>query len=199
MNVDNYNFIAKKRNWSQLILTESGVVAGFWWFGHWYNTSRTSDKKYFYGAYPCGYLDRVFALFPNELTNGKVLHLFSGTLKGDGIRIYTFDINPELNPTHCGNAEELSNFFKKDFFDIILADPPYNDNYKKYNTKPFSRKKVIQECSIVLRDKGFLVWLDTVIPQWKKADGWKYRGNIGVAMSTNHAIRGITILQVSKK
>ena len=45
------------------------------------------------------------------------------------------------------------------------------------------------------KEGGYLCWLDTLIPQWRKADGWNYNGNIGIAQSTNHKVRGLTILQ----
>ncbi len=194
MNIENYLKEAKKRNWSPVV-SHGTSVAGFWWFGHWFATDRLNG--YFYGAYPKGYLDRITALFEEEL-NGNVLHLFSGTIKGDGIRVFTFDIRKELSPTQVGDAVNLSSFYPASFFDIILADPPYSGNEIKYNTKPVNRKKCLTECSKVLKDGGFLVWLDTMIPVWRNKDGWKYRGNIGVGVSTNHVVRAITILQKTK-
>ena len=193
MNAHHYNEVAKKKGWSPLVLHNNSTICGFWWFGHWYTTGKFKGK-YFYGAYPSGYLERIETLFVDEFKSGKILHLFSGTLKGDGKRIITLDIRPELEPNVVGNAEEVDRLFDANSFDLILADPPYDDNYKKYNTKPFSRKKVISACSHVIKPKGYLVWLDTIIPQWRNADGWRYIGSIGVAVSTNHKVRAVTIL-----
>ena len=186
-----YN-LHKKKSWSPLIL-HGDVVAGFWLIGAWYNV--TKGRKYFYGAYPPSYLDRVMLLFPDFFHYGRILHLFSGTVPGDGHRVITFDINPELKPNVVGDAVFLSQYFKEEVFDIILADPPYSGNFEKYGVKPFSKKKVLTECSKVIKPGGFLVWLDTHMPQWRKADGWVYRGNIGLAQSTNHAYRAILFLE----
>ena len=192
MNVDYYNK-NRKESWSPLI-SHNGSICGFWWFGRWYNTSRL-DGKYFYGAYPWGFLDRVRLLFREEFDNGKILHLFSGTLKGDNSKIITFDMNPELKPNIIGNAENIDEYFSENTFDLILADPPYDNNYIKYGTPKFSKKKVIYKCSKILKEGGILAWLDTLIPQWANKDGWKYKGNIGIAQSTNHKVRGLTILE----
>lgn len=190
--VKNYN-TKKKDSWSPLI-SHNGTICGFWWFGHWSGIGRFKGK-YFYGAYPRGFLDRVKLLFEDIFNDGKILHLFSGTLKGDGKKVITFDICPELEPDVVGNAEEVDMYFSKEF-DLILADPPYDDNYKKYNTPKFSRKKVIHKCSKICKDGGYLCWLDTIVPQWtKKKDGWLYRGNIGIQQSTNHRARVLTILE----
>jgi len=182
----------RKKNWSPLVV-HGDVVTGFWLIGAWYNTSK--GRKYFYGAYPPSYLDRVMLLFPDFLLHGRILHLFSGSIEGDGCRVLTFDIKPELKPNVVGDAVFLSRYFKEEVFDLILADPPYSGNFEKYGVKPFSKKKVLTECSKVIKPGGFLVWLDTYMPQWRKVDNWIYRGNIGLAQSTNHAYRGILFLE----
>jgi len=186
----------RKKSWSPLILHKD-TVCGFWWFGHRYATERDRFGNYFYGAYPRGYLDRMRLLFKDEFESGKILHLFSGTIKGKRNEV-TFDINPKLKSDVCGNAEEVDRFFGREF-DLILADPPYDENYKKYGTKPISRKRVISSCSKILNSGGYLVWLDTLVPQWLNADGWKYKGNIGIQQSTNHKTRAVTILRMENR
>jgi 16S rRNA G966 N2-methylase RsmD len=79
--------------------------------------------------------------------------------------------------------------------DLILADPPYNQNHLKYGTAPVHKIKVIKACAKILKIGGFLVWLDTIQPIWSKADGWKLRGTIGFLQSTNHAVRVISMLE----
>lgn len=71
----------------------------------------------------------------------------------------------------------------------------YDDNHIKYGTEKVNKKKVIKGCARVLKVGGYLVWLDTIMPIWAKADGWKLRGTIGLLQSTNHKVRVITILQ----
>ena len=194
MNIENYNL--HRQNFSPLV-EHNNAVYGFWLIGRWYNA--TMGGQYYYGAYPPSYLKRLGLLFPDIFNVGKILHLFSGTVIGDGERIITLDINPEpiqgIKPDIIGDAEELDGLFSENKFDLIVADPPYGDNYIKYGTKPINRKKIVHLCSIILKNGGFLVWLDTIIPQWAKRDGWVLRGMIGLAQSTNHAVRSITILQ----
>ena len=100
-----------------------------------------------------------------------------------------------MHPDVVGDAVELSSYFEPASFDLILADPPYKGNYEKYGVKPFSKKKVLSECAKILRPGGYLVWLDTIMPQWRKKDGWIYRGNIGLAQSTNHVYRAVLFLE----
>ena len=186
----------KKPEWSGLQCHQGNVV-GCWWLGRWYNTSRDATGNYFYGAYPKGFLPRVELLFGEQFALGVILHLCSGTLQGDGQRVITLDINPALQPNVVGNAEEVDKIWNKPTFDLILVDPPYENNHLKYGTKKISRKKVITVCSKIIKPGGYLAWLDTLIPQWSKTD-WEYKGLIGVAQSTNHRMRGLLILRAKE-
>ena len=146
----------------------------------------------YYGGYPRGYLNRMWALFPNAVV---VLHLFSGKVKkGKWPEEIRVDINPSLPAEHHINAEEIDQWLPKGL-DLILADPPYEENHEKYGTDKVNKKKVVHSCSLVLRQGGFLVWLDTRIPIWAKSDGWKLRGTIGLVQSTNCLTKTITILE----
>jgi len=80
-------------------------------------------------------------------------------------------------------------------YDLILADPPYEQNHVKYGTQPVNKRKIIKMCAPLLVPGGCLVWLDTRIPMWSKADGWKLRGTIGLNQSTQHLTRTITIFE----
>jgi len=194
VDIENYN--NSRRNFSPLV-EHNGAVYGFWLIGRWYNATR--GRAYYYGAYPPSYLKRLELLFPEEF-KGTILHLFSGTVKGDGQRTFTLDITPEplpgLKPDFVANAECLDECIPAESFDLIIADPPYNNNHSKYGvSKKVNRKKVVHLCSKVLKNGGYLIWLDTIIPQWAKKDGWGLRGLIGLGQSTNHQVRVITILQ----
>jgi len=184
------------------LLEEGRLVAGFWLVG---NSYRNASKMF--GAYPPSYLKRIKLLFPQEFEKGWILHLFSGTMQGSEREI-TFDIRPEMKPDYVGNAEDIDRIFPQEMagrmagenelwegFDLILADPPYDDNYLRYKTAPVNKKKVIKKCATILKPGGYLVWLDTIQPIWAKADGWKLRGTIGLLQSTNHKVRVISILE----
>jgi len=199
LSLENYNRFAKNKRYSPCV-EHNGAIYGFWLVGRWYNV--TKGGKYYYGAYPPTYLARIHALF--SITDKdlfqqpyKILHLFSGTVKGNGKNIITLDIKSELNPDVVGDAQKLSKYFSEDYFDLIIADPPYEDNYIKYGTKKFSRKKVLGECYKVLKKDGYLVWLDTILIQWSKKF-WDLKGIIGLCQSTNHRIRAVAILRCKK-
>lgn len=197
MNIEEYN---KNRGIYSGLIDHNGSICGFWLIGTWYGTS--PKGKYYYGTYPPSYLKRMKLLFSKEF-EGKVLHLFSGILQSDKKNIVTMDIKPEpvkgIKPDVVGDAQEVEEYFSEDTFDLIMADPPYGDNYKKYGTEKISRKKVIRKCALIIKNRGYLVWLDTIMPQWRKKDGWQYKGSIGLCPSTNHRVRVATILQMQRE
>lgn len=108
------------------------------------------------------------------------MHLFSGTLKGDGVNEVTFDINPALEPNICGDARNVEDYFGDNEFDLILADPPYDEvDFDRYNCEPFDKREVIKKCQKIVKLGGFLVWLDTRMPQFSKRY-WQVYGIIGL-------------------
>lgn len=190
IDVKNYN---DHRGIYSPLIEHNGIVCGYWLMGNDYR----NPSKY-YGAYPPSYLKRIKMLFPNEASNGRILHCFAGMVEvNDPAREIRFDIRTDIDPLPdvVGNAANLSEYFPPGEFDLILADPPYGDNHAKYGTPPVNKKKVVQECGKVLKDGGTLVWLDTIMPMWAKADGWKLAGTVGMCQSTNHQTRLITILE----
>jgi hypothetical protein len=182
MNVENYNKVFNK--FPPLVSTDRWVY-GVWMIGNDYRC-----KNNYYGQYPPSYLKRVHALFPHAQ---NVLHLFSGVVeKGFWLNEIKLDINQDLHPDVVADATNLP-FLEK--FDIVLADPPYShEDAKKYNCKMPNRKKTIHEVYKVLRCGGYLVWLDTVLPMYRKIE-FKLVGTIGLIRSTNHRIRGVFIFQ----
>jgi hypothetical protein len=197
MDIEHYN---NNREKLSPLVEHNGAAYGFWLIGRWHNT--TKGGTYYYGAYPPSYLKRLQLLFPDEF-KGTILHLFSGTVEGDGDRVFTLDCNPEpipgVKPDFVIDAERLNECIPEKYFDIIIADPPYGNNHTKYGVKKrASRKKVIHLCSKILKPGGYLAWLDTLVVQWAKRDGWKLRGLVGLCQSTNHQVRVITILQKVK-
>ena len=66
--VNNYHNTFPK--YSKLIINRD-CIEGIWVMGNNYTT-----KTELYGAYPYGYLQRIYSLFP--LIKNKTLHLFSG-------------------------------------------------------------------------------------------------------------------------
>ena len=142
----------------------------------------------FYGSFPPRFLDRVMSMFGDAQ---NVLHLFSGSLPpGDYTR---FDMVTDADVV--GNAEELSKHFAPDSFDLIIADPPYHPQAaKRYGTPMPNRLKVTRECYEVLSPGGYLLWLDTMLPMFRK-NQFEWRISIGIFGSTNHRVRGLSGFQ----
>lgn len=186
--VDNYNqTLGLKYPASQLHL-QGNFVVGVWMIGNCYR-----NKTPYYGAYPHSYLQRVNALFPDRK---NVLHLFSGSLDSEDVEdAIRFDKRPEMNPDIVGNAEHLSQYFNGEKFDVIFADPPYsNEDATKYGTPMVNRNRVVKECVKILKENGFIVWLDQTYPMYRK-DELKLVGTIGLIRSTNHRVRTVFIYQ----
>ena len=175
--IDNYHKTFPK--YSKLILNNN-VIEGIWVMGNNYTT-----KTDLYGAYPYGYLKRIHSLFPQ--TN-KTLHLFSGSLP-DSDEYDKVDFN-------CGiDAETMSEFLPHDCYDLILADPPYSiEDCDHYGCCMVKRNVVFKECYKIMEKNGILIWLDQVLPNYKK-DEWDIIGRIGMVKSTNHRFRVITIFK----
>lgn len=156
------------------------LIEGVWLMGNRYKTSG------YYGAYPYGYLNRVMAMFPDA---SSILHVFSGSLPpGPYTRL---DIRPEMNPDVVGDAHHLSSLFRERPFDLILADPPYSvEDAEHYGRPMVKRQIVLRECLSVLKPGGWVIWLDQVLPNYRKAE-------VDLAMiicmirSTNHRVRAV--------
>ena len=169
-----------------VFLGEDNRLYGTWVMGNNYQV-----KSEYYGGYPYGYLKRIKALFPDKK---NVLHLFSGKVGKDIFDGITIDINPDNNPDIVGSADNLGFIFGREF-DLILADPPYSiEDCDHYKTTMIKRNVVLRECSKVLKEGGHLVWLDQVLPMYRK-DEFKVIGYIGMVKSTNHRFRVITIFE----
>ena len=153
---------------------------GMWVMGNNYRGSG------YYGSYPPQYLRRVMALFPDS---ERILHLFSGSLPpGKYLR---FD---SKGGDVTGNAEKLSGYFHEQF-DLILADPPYStEDANHYGLPMVNRNKVLEECWCILEGGGYIVWLDQVLPMFRK-DRLHLCGLIGMVRSTNHRFRVVSIFR----
>jgi len=182
---DNYNRAFP--NYPPLVTTKR------WLYGIWMLGNDYQSKQGYYGEYPPTYLKRIISLFPDEK---EVLHLFSGTVQYSTYCTgTTFDIQPDLHPDIVGDAHHLSTYFPRNTFDLILADPPYSqEDAEHYGTPMVNRNQVLKECIPVLKADGFICWLDTVLPMYRK-DNLILVGTIGVIRSTNHRFRVVSIFQ----
>tara|TARA_R110002153_G_scaffold93606_1_gene226303 strand:+ start:66 stop:620 length:555 start_codon:yes stop_codon:yes gene_type:complete len=170
----------KYSKYSKLLINR-GVIEGIWVMGNNYTT-----KTDLYGAYPYQYLERIFTMFP--LIKGKTLHLFSGSLP-DSHDYDKVDYNTGLD------AETFSQVIPHNIYELILADPPYSvEDCDRYGCCMVKRNLVFREAYNVLKQGGILIWLDQVLPQYRKTE-FDIIGRIGMVKSTNHRFRVITIFQ----
>lgn len=167
-----------------VFLGEDGRLCGTWVMGNNYQV-----KSRYYGGYPHGYLRRVKALFPDK---SRVLHLFSGQVEKDVFNGVTVDNNAANNPDIIADAHDLP-FYNE--FDLVLADPPYSvEDCEHYGCAMVNRNMVLSQSSKVLVRGGHIVWLDQVLPMYRKVD-LVTTGYIGMVKSTNHRFRVVTIFE----
>ena len=167
---------------------ESGRLFGIWEMGNDYRV-----KSGYYGGYPAGYLKRVRGLFP-EFEPSETLHLFSGKVDQSIFPGMTVDINSENEPDFIDDAQSLKKvpLYK---FKIVLADPPYSiEDCNHYQTTMIKRNVVMKSLGTGLKKGTFVVWLDQVLPMYRK-DQFKKIGSIGMVKSTNHRFRVVTIFE----
>lgn len=163
-----------------------GRVVGLWIMGNDYRV-----KSKFYGGYPAGYLRRVKALFPDKQ---RVLHLFSGKVDTAAFPGTTVDINANLNPDIVDDCHTLEKV-PLETFDLVLADPAYSqEDTVHYGTPMVNRNLVIRALSERLSKGCFVVWLDQVLPMYRK-DTFSVDAHIGMVKSTNHRFRVITVFR----
>lgn len=182
--IDNYNKVTGFPG--SLFIGGDGRLIGVWIMGNDYRVKST-----YYGGYPAGYLKRVKALFPDKAV---ILHLFSGKVDLAVIQGDTVDLNAELEPTYVDNAQTLEKV-PVEKYELVLADPPYSvEDCDHYQTTMIKRNKVMAALGKRLTTGSHVVWLDQVLPMFRK-DQFKIVGVIGMVKSTNHRFRVVTIFE----
>lgn len=157
------NFSRAFPKYSPLVVHNERLY-GFWLIGRYY-----VGNQGFYGSYPPGYLARVRSLFPDC---DKILHLFSGSIADLRMNEVTYDIKPDFAPMVRDDVKNLLKHFQLDQFDLILADPPYEErDFEKYGCKPFNKKLAVAECSQIVKEHGF--WFGSMLscPNFQRGTG----------------------------
>ena len=161
-------------------------IVGMWIMGNDYRV-----QSGYYGGYPAGYLKRVQALFPEKK---RVLHLFSGKVDLSAMPGDTVDVNNRLKPTYVDDAQGLFHVPVKKY-DLVMCDPPYSvEDCEHYGTTMVKRNKVMRVLGERLTAGTHVVWLDQVLPMYRKVD-FQVEGVIGMVKSTNHRFRVVTIFR----
>lgn len=161
-----------------------GRVIGLWVMG---NNYKVASKVY--GGYPHGYLKRVKSLFPDKQ---NVLHLFSGRVDTAAFPGKTVDIRAELKPDYLDDAHTLKKV-PLEKFDLVMSDPMYSvEDALHYGQPMIQRNVVMRTLGKRLASGCHVVWLDQVLPMYRKTD-FAVEAYIGMVKSTNHRFRVITI------
>ena len=169
-----------------IFLGEDGRIVGTWIMGNDYRV-----KSGYYGGHPAGYLKRIKSLFPDKK---DVLHLFSGKVDTEVLPGKTVDINPEMRPDYLDDAQRLESV-PVELFDLVCADPPYSvEDCDHYQTTMVKRNLVMQRLGERLKPGAHVVWLDQVLPMYRK-DQFSVEAVIGMVKSTNHRFRIVTIFR----
>jgi hypothetical protein len=168
-----------------LFIAGEGSVIGVWVMGNDYRV-----KTGYYGGYPPTYLRRIKALFPDKR---RVLHLFSGKVSLKDFPGDTVDLDSALEPTYVDDAQTLE-YVPLEQYDLVLADPPYSvEDAERYQATMIKRNVVMRALQR-LPAGAHVVWLDQVLPMYRKAN-WHVDAYIGMVKSTNHRFRVITIFR----
>lgn len=164
-------------------------IYGIWIMGQNYRV-----KSQYYGGFPASYLRRVKALFPDKR---RILHLCSGKVDIRELAGDTVDINPQLHPTYVDDAHTLTKVPLEEY-DLVVADPPYSvEDCRHYGTPMIQRNRVMRTLGARLSPGCHVVWLDQVLPMYRKVEFWA-AGYIGMVKSTNHRFRVVTIFRKRK-
>lgn len=169
-----------------LFVGGDGRIVGTWIMGNDYRV-----KSEYYGGYPAGYLRRIKALFPDKQ---RVLHLFSGRVDKSVMPGETVDVNFELAPDYLDDAQTLERV-PLEQYDLVMADPPYSvEDCERYQTTMVKRNKVMAALGARLTPGCHVVWLDQVLPMYRK-DQFCLEAVIGMVKSTNHRFRVVTVFK----
>lgn len=180
------NYVKETEYPRSLFIGDDNRIVGTWIMGQNYTV-----KSSYYGGYPAGYLKRIKALFPDK---NNVLHLFSGKVELDKLPGKTVDINPDNGADYVDDAQRLEKVPVEEF-DLICADPPYSvEDCDHYKTTMIKRNVVMKVLGDRLKTGAHVVWLDQVLPMYKK-DQFELVGVIGMVKSTNHRFRVVTIFE----
>ena len=168
-----------------LFIAADGRLVGTWILGNDYRV-----KSEFHGGYPATYLARVRSMFRDKK---RVLHLFSGKVDTTQFPGDTVDVHPDLNPTYVDDAQTLESV-PLDRYDLVLADPPYSEEDAEHYMTTMVKRNLVMKALIKLPTGAHVVWLDQVLPQWRKT-AFDLAGVVGIVKSTNHRFRVMCIFR----
>jgi hypothetical protein len=167
------------------------ATEGEWTFGMWLIGNSYQKTASLYGAFQGDILKRIRDLM---FDRKRVLHIFAGDVDLSVLSGDTLDLRPETNPTFCVDAERCDGI-DLSVYDLVVADPPYSESdAHRYGRCMVNRNKVMQTLGARLSSGAYVVWLDQVLPMYRK-DQFKIDCVIGIVGSTNHRFRVLTFFR----
>ncbi len=150
---------------------------------------RPSKSKYV-GGFPLHFEIKLYRELGIDVETDKILHPFGGKAEY-GTRI---DLNSDTEPDYIGDAHNL-NMFEDETFDIVVLDPPYNQDYSErlYNTGhvKLKYKTYTAEAVRVCKTDGYVVMYHwNVTPAIKDTVLFK---RIFLSTRINHKLRCVHI------
>ena len=147
------------------------------------------------GGYPLGFVEWAYSeiarISGRAVDSAAVVHLCSGSMR-TGIRV---DIRPEMEPTIVADCREVP--LPDESADVILADPPYSEDYATnlYGTgKAYPKPgEIIREVTRLLRPGGYVGLLHFQVPIIKYP--LEMVAVYGISTGMGFAIRAWTLMQ----
>jgi DNA polymerase-1 len=156
-------------------------LTGRWVHGTWLLGQFTKIESGYYGGFPGNLLKRVGALFPDKR---RVLHICAGMVDLSVLPGDTLDINPELQPTYCCDAETCDSV-PLDQYDLIIIDPPYTgEDAEHYGVPLLKRDKVMKILAQRLSPGCHVIWVDQLLPRYSR-QAFTREAVIGLSISTS--------------
>lgn len=183
--VENYNAYARSKGLPESL---SLYPNGKRFFGEWDYGQNFKNISGYKGAYAVQDIVRLEAAIPDM---GNLLHIFSGSIPaGSYCRLDSnFAVIGMQIPGRdvVGDATEVHLHFPEDYFDVVMADPPWSKYHSEeiYNCSLVDKMKVLKSVHKILKPGGILIWKDYSKPVWS-GNEYDYLGRICIDPSSGH-------------
>ena len=146
------------------------------------------------GIYPSGFMKRLSNLIDFDCK--RILHLFSGSVHS--LQNHdTLDLKQELNPKIVADARENLPI-KDNSYDVVIADPPYDSDWKTYGKKLYKTDVVkpysfVKEMVRITKPNGYICILHQLI--YKTPKNTIRKAVISITTGPNMRVRALNIFQ----
>ena len=142
--------------------------------------------------FPSRFIRNLKKFYPLE--GKKILWMFSGAIEEGGD---TIDIRPETGATFICSYDKIP--VKNETYDMVIADPPYNELFaKEWKTDLPKPKHILKEAARITKKDGLILILHCIIIPCYHKEGFGIQRIAlhPILCGINNAIR---VLNVFKK